>query len=282
MRDGDGPGQRRTSTQRRELIRDRVVQTGGVRIEDLATELGVTVMTIHRDLNLLEHQGWLRKVRGGATVDSSAGIDTSVRHRLTVMTAAKEQIAECALGHVATADAVMIDDSTTALQVVHRLPGRGPLTVITNFLMAINALTDAADIDLIALGGSYDATYAAFHGLPVRDQISKLRADVLFMSTTAILDGFLYHKSQETILVRHALMANAARRILLVDHTKFRRRAVHQLAALTEFDAVIVDAGIDPEDVRAMHDLGVNVQVAGPTGGEEPAQAAPATDPGAA
>src|SRR5687767_3939771 len=81
----NGAGERRTSTQRRVLIRDRVVQTGAVRIEDLATEFGVTVMTIHRDLSVLEAEGWLRKVRGGATVDSSAGIDTSVRHRLTVM-----------------------------------------------------------------------------------------------------------------------------------------------------------------------------------------------------
>jgi DeoR/GlpR family transcriptional regulator of sugar metabolism len=49
---------------RRELIRDRVVEAGSVRNEDLAAEFGVTVMTVHRDLNVLEAQGWLRKVRG--------------------------------------------------------------------------------------------------------------------------------------------------------------------------------------------------------------------------
>ncbi|MDP9377142.1 MAG: DeoR/GlpR family DNA-binding transcription regulator, partial [Actinomycetota bacterium] len=215
-----------------------------MRITELASELGVTAMTIHRDLNVLESQGWLRKIRGGATVDVNAGIDTTVRHRLTVTTEAKEQIARCALQFIDGADAVMLDDSTTALRLAHLLPGRGPLTVITNFLVALNALAEASDIQLIGLGGDYDATYAAFHGLQVRDQIAKLRSDVLFMSTTAVLDGHLFHKSQETILIRHALMASAARRILLVDHTKFRRRAVHQLAPLTDFDAVIVDADI--------------------------------------
>ena len=89
------------------------------------------------------------------------------------------------------------------------------MTVITNFLMAINRLADKPDIDLIALGGSYNAAYDAFQGLQVRDALSKLRADVLFMSTTAILDGFLYHKSQETILIRHAMMAAASRRSCL-------------------------------------------------------------------
>lgn len=244
------------------MIRDRVLQSGAVRIAELASELGVTAMTIHRDLNVLERQGWLRKVRGGATVDATAGIDTSVRHRLTVTTDAKAEIARCALRYVDGADAVMLDDSTTALQLARLLPGRGPLTVITNFVVAINALAEASDIQLIGLGGDYDATYAAFHGLQVRDQIAKLRSDVLFMSTTAIVDGFLYHKSQETILIRHAMMASAARRVLLVDHTKFRRRAVHQLAPLTDFDAVIVDADIDAADHAAMRELGVEVHVA--------------------
>lgn len=269
MLDGQVPGpegteERRTSTQRREVIRERLVRAGSVRIDDLARDFGVTVMTVHRDLNVLEAEGWLRKVRGGATLDATAGIDTSVRHRLTQMSEAKEQIARRALQYVDHSDAVMIDDSTTALALSRLLPGQGPLTVITNFLVAINALADASDIDLIALGGSYDSRYAAFHGLQVRDQIAKLRADVLFMSTTAVLDGFLYHKSQETILIRHALMGNSARRILMVDHTKFRRRAVHQLAALTDFDVVIVDAGISEDDLSAMEALGVNVEVAEP------------------
>ncbi len=266
MTDGETPAadgdERRSNHERRELIRDRVLQAGSVRITELASELGVTAMTIHRDLNVLESQGWLRKIRGGATVDVNAGIDTTVRHRLTVTTEAKEQIARCALQFLDGADAVMLDDSTTALRLAHLLPGRGPLTVITNFLVALNALAEASDIRLIGLGGDYDATYAAFHGLQVRDQIAKLRSDVLFMSTTAVLDGHLYHKSQETILIRHALMASAGRRILLVDHTKFRRRAVHQLAPLTDFDAVIVDADIAREDVDGMREFGVEVHVA--------------------
>jgi DeoR/GlpR family transcriptional regulator of sugar metabolism len=66
---------------RRELIRDRVVEAGSVRNEDLAAEFGVTVMTVHRDLNVLEAQGWLRKVRGGATVDTAALVDTTVREK---------------------------------------------------------------------------------------------------------------------------------------------------------------------------------------------------------
>jgi DeoR/GlpR family transcriptional regulator of sugar metabolism len=263
-------GEGRASTRRRESIRDRVVASGAVRIDELAVDFGVTPMTIHRDLNVLEAQGWVRKVRGGATLDTSALIDTTVRHRLADRVREKQEIARCALEYADGVDAVIIDDSTTALQVAELLPGRGGLTVITNFLMAVNKLADKPDIDLIALGGSYNAAYDAFHGLQVRDALSKLRADVVFMSTTAILDGFLYHKSQETILIRHAMMAAASRRILLADHSKFRRRATHQLAPLTDFDAVIVDAGIDDRDLSTMRERGIAVRVADTAASTEP------------
>lgn len=71
----------------------------------------------------------------------------------------------------------MIDESTTALELAHLLPAHGPLTVITNFLAAINSLTQKSDVDLIALGGSYNGIYDAFHGLHVREAISRLQAD---------------------------------------------------------------------------------------------------------
>jgi hypothetical protein len=73
-----------STERRRDLIRNRIVDNGSVRIDELAEEFGVTIMTIHRDLNVLEEQGWVRKIRGGATVDPSAAVDGSVPHRMSV------------------------------------------------------------------------------------------------------------------------------------------------------------------------------------------------------
>jgi DeoR/GlpR family transcriptional regulator of sugar metabolism len=255
-----------SSTQRRQLIRDQVVATGSVRIDDLARRFGVTVMTIHRDLNLLEGEGWVRKVRGGAVVDPSATIDTSVRHRMGAMVREKQQIARHALRHVHRGEALIVDDSTTAFRLAELLPARGPLTVITNFVPAITTLGGAPGIDLIALGGLYHPVYEAFHGLHTRQAATRLRADVLFMSTTAVTDGALYHKSEETVLIRRALMEAAARRVLLLDHSKLSRRAVHQLVPLAEFDLVVVDDGIGEADLARLREHGVPVEVAGADG----------------
>ncbi|MET7903221.1 DeoR/GlpR family DNA-binding transcription regulator [Streptomyces sp. NPDC005336] len=253
------------NVQRRERIREQVLATGFARIENLAEEFSVSVMTIHRDLDVLAEQGWLRKIRGGATAHPSALLDTSARSRLSAMVAEKQQIARAALGHVSRGQTVIIDDSTTALQLAQLLPAQGPMTVISNYLAVVNALAGEAGIELIALGGAYYPAYDAFLGLQTREAIRPLRADVLFMSTTAISDGSCFHKSQDTIMIKRALMEAAERRVLLLDHTKLGKRALRQLAPLTAFDIVIVDAAIGPEDLAELRGWGVPVEVAPPT-----------------
>ena len=255
----DGAGSR----DRREKIRKRVADEGFVQIKALAETYDVSVMTIHRDLDVLQSKGWLRKIRGGATAQPSAMYHGDVRHRLQAMADAKRQIAGTAADLVSAGASVMIDESTTGLALAELLPARGPLTVITNFLAAVNVLAGKPDIDLIALGGAYYPAYDAFLGLRTCDAIRSLHADVLFLSTTAITNGHCYHQSQETVAVKLALMDSADRRVLLVDHSKFAKNGLHQLAPLTAFDLVIVDSATPEEELAALRARGVPLRVAG-------------------
>lgn len=258
--------------ERRDQIRQRVVDEGFVGIKDLAEAYDVSVMTIHRDLDALQSKGWLRKVRGGATAQPSAMYHGDVRHRLQAMSEAKHQLAAAAVEHVTAGDSVLIDDSTTGLAVAELLPARGPLTVITNFLALVKRLATEPGIDLITLGGAYYPAYDAFLGLRTCEAAASLRADVLFMSTTAITNGYCYHQSQETVAVKRALMDAADRKILLADHSKFTKNGLHQLAPLTAFDLVIVDKETPEEEITAQRAAGVNLHVAG-------AGAPPRSDP---
>ncbi|WP_019819080.1 DeoR/GlpR family DNA-binding transcription regulator [Saccharomonospora saliphila] len=248
--------------ERQERIRDRVLELGSIRIEDLAREVGVSSMTIHRDLDRLADEGWLRKTRGAATAQQSVLFESNVRYRRTEQRAAKDALARAALAHVERGQAVLLDDSTTALALARLLPGNGPLTVITNFLAIINELAGESDVELMSVGGTYVPPYDAFHGTTTCDHISPLRADVVFMSTSAVTDGHCYHQSQETILVKRALIEAAQHRVLLVDHTKFHKRALHRVAPLSDFDLVIVDDRITSEELDELAELGVRVRVA--------------------
>lgn len=252
--------------QRRDAIRERVSSDGHVRIEDLVREHGVSLMTVHRDLDALERAGWLRKVRGAATAEPSTVFHGDVDHRMRVMMAEKREIARAAVGLVQPGQAVALDDSTTALEVARLLVGYDPLTVVTNFLPTMQVLAGGSGIDLIGLGGAYYPAYGAFLGPQTVEAIRPLQTDMLLLSTTAITRAACFHQSQDTVMVKRALMETTAQRVLLADHGKFTRRGLHRLAMVAEFDLVIVDSETDADVVAELREAGASVMVAQPIG----------------
>lgn len=247
---------------RRKRIADRVLAEGQVTIEELVQELGVSQMTVHRDLDTLEHQGTLRKVRGGATAAPNAIFESNARWRGHEQVAAKEAICAAALAIAEPGQAVIIDDSSTALPLARALSGRGAYTVITNSLQVINELAEEPDIRVIALGGEYHAAFNAFLGMSTADIARSFRADIAFLSTSAVDNGHCYHQAQENVLVKRALMAAARRKVLLVDHSKFGRQALYELAPLADFDLVISDEQLPQEEQDALQSLGVRYELA--------------------
>lgn len=247
--------------ERRGRLRELVTTKGFVRTSDLAAGFGVSVMTIHRDLDALQAQGWLRKVRGGASCLPSTQFHGSVGERMTTMAQTKQRLARAAAEELVPGQIVVIDDSTTCLGLTRQLPHHTPITVITNSLPAITALAGEPGVALVALGGSYFPAYDAFMGPHTAHSVAAFRADVLFMSTTAVTAGRCYHMSPETVQVKQAMMAAAARRVLLVDHTKFANQGLYALAPLTDFDLILVDDAAPAGEVRRLRERGGNVRI---------------------
>src|SRR3954453_16591006 len=247
--------------QRQERIAELVLTQPFIAAKDLAERFDVSLMTIHRDLDELEAHGVLRKVRGGATPQASSLFESNVRYRLTVASEEKQALARAALLQIEPGQAVLIDESTTGLALARLLPARVPLTVITNSLSVMQELRSVRDIKLIVLGGDYWPRHEAFCGLACEAAVSALRADVLYMSSTAISGGVAYQPDQDMAIAKRAMIAAAARRVLLVDHTKFGRVALHRLAPLTDFDLVITDDGISEIGLRQLREAQVHYEV---------------------
>ncbi|MCL6437624.1 MAG: DeoR/GlpR family DNA-binding transcription regulator [Rubrobacteraceae bacterium] len=238
-----------------------MLEHGSASIKDLAELFGVSLITIHRDLDELERQGVLRKLRGYVTAQPSSLFESNVRYRLRVATREKEALARFAVTLVEPGQAVLLDDSTTTLAVAKLLPDKAPLTVITNFVMIMNELSGVKDIELISLGGKYRPFLAAFGGEICQASLSAIRADILFLSTSAISDGAALHQDGRTMQGKRAMMASAKRRILLVDHTKFGKVAFHKLSPLQDFDLVVVDSGISEAHLDELRERSVPFEV---------------------
>ena len=242
-----------------------VKSRGGARIDELADRFGVSTMTIHRDLDQLDAQGMLRKVRSGAEAPPSEAFERSVEMRRALNVAEKDAVARAgyqwALQRV-DMQAVAVDDSTTALHVLPALRAHLPLTVVTNFLPAINELATDPEVRLNAVGGDYVADFCSFVGPQSVRTLRDMHYDVLFMSVPAVSRGMCFHPSSAAADLKRAFIESAELTVLLVDHTKFTRRAVHRICDVEEFDAVVVDDGLEPDEVQRLEDAGANVVVA--------------------
>ena len=204
----------------------------------------------------------MRKYRGGVTAQPSGVFESNVAYRMKSMQAAKDAVATRAVELIEPGMAVMLDDSTTTLAVARRLAGITPLTVVTNFLEGLRVLSHVPGIRLMALGGDYDPLHDSFLGVSCVEAIESLRVDLCLVSTSAVSAGYAYHQEPHIVSVKRAMLASAARKVLLIDHTKLGRVALHRVVPLDAFERVIVDVGASPEALRDLDEHKVSFELA--------------------
>ena len=247
---------------RRQEIMDMLVQEGSVDLDALAMHFGVSRMTIHRDLDDLEQAGVLRKVRGGATIEPGTQFESDFRFRERQGGQAKQVMARAALSLVEPGATVIVNDGSMAAVLGGMLAEKRPLTVITNTLAVMEALKGERGISLVALGGVYSPKYNGFFGIVTEESLTRLRADLAFISSPAVSGMMSYHMDDIVVRTKRAMMRAAARRYLLVGHQRFGHTALHALAGLDEFDAIVTDSAPEGETLQDLHDAGITITIA--------------------
>jgi DeoR/GlpR family transcriptional regulator of sugar metabolism len=166
---------------RRELLR-RVTEDGYVSCAEAASALGVSEMTIRRDLGQLAAQGLVTRVAGGASRPLPAAGEP-FEQRSDAATRQKRAIARAAVALVAGDEVIALDAGTTVAELAALLPGGR--TVVTHSVPVITACTARDDLDLIALGGAYHPPTRSFTGPLTRAGLADLAVDVAVLSATA-------------------------------------------------------------------------------------------------
>ncbi|MEO1239604.1 MAG: DeoR/GlpR family DNA-binding transcription regulator [Pseudomonadota bacterium] len=226
---------------RQQSIMDLLVATGSVELDELAKRFDVSKMTVHRDLDELESSGLLRKVRGGATIEPGTQFESNFHFREKQGVAAKFAIAQAALKHVEPGMTVIINDGSTAAVLGKCLIDLAPLTVISNNAAVLHALSGINGISLMSLGGTFSKKYNGFFGKLTEDALHGLRVDIAFISSPAVSGTEVFHMDEAVTRTKRAMMAVAARSVLLINHARMEAQALHRFADLKEFAAVITD-----------------------------------------
>lgn len=236
------------AAQRQAAILDRVRERGGVRVRELVEELGVSDMTIRRDLEVLADRGLLAKVHGGATAilphaTDEPGFDAKATQREVE----KAAIAAYAATLVRPETAIALSAGTTTWTLAQLLADVPDLTVVTNSVPVADVLygTGRRDQSVILTGGvrtPSDALVGPFAVAAIRS----LNLDQVFLGVHGISAsrGLTTPNFMEAEADR-ALLDAARERIVLADHTKWDLIGLSTICKLAEIDVLITDDGID-------------------------------------
>lgn len=255
MRYTDAPARRD------ELLR-RLAAAGYVSSSAIAVELGVSDMTIRRDLRQLEAEGLATRVAGGASAVTGSGAALAFEERNLSVAAEKQAIAALATT-VVQARTFLLDAGTTVAAMAALLPAG--ITVITHSVPVIAAVAGRADVELIAIGGSYQRETRCFAGPLAEATMGSLSADVAVLSVTAIDERGLFGANAMDAPIKQQMAAIAARVVVLADSSKIGARAPIRLAGLDLIDTVITDSNATTSQLDMLRGLGIEVLVAGAT-----------------
>jgi DeoR/GlpR family transcriptional regulator of sugar metabolism len=243
-------------TERRQQIVALVEERSSLTVTELGTHFGVSAATIRRDLNLLSQRGMIERAHGGAAKRVRVATEMPeppLMHRSTLQAHEKRRIGKAAAAHAHDGETIIITSGTTTVEMVPHLANRSGLTVITNAINIALALAPYPTIAVIVLGGSLRHSELTVLGSLAEDAMENLRADKLFMGSSAIhVDYGLSAENLAEARSDQTLMAAAREVTVLADHTKFGRVATVRVSPLERIRRIITSSGLDEDDVAAL------------------------------
>ncbi|MDE2573905.1 MAG: DeoR/GlpR transcriptional regulator [Rhodospirillales bacterium] len=247
---------------RQQRILQLLQAQGYVAIEDLAARFRVSPQTLRSDLRDLSARGLALRHHGGASVaTSAANTDYALRH--VENAAAKAAMARRAARMVADNATVFLTLGTTIEAAAAALCGHRGLHAVTNSTAAAALLGTEPGVTVHLTGGMVQTRNGGLTGPAAVEGAARYRADILLMSVGAIsADGWLLDYHDDEVSVARAMFANAARTVVLADHSKFARTARCKMFHLRDVAALVTDAPLPPALADIAQAAGLAVEIA--------------------
>ncbi len=265
-RSGDKFGSsRRPAGARRQTLRGLVDRNGFVSVAAVAAELGVSEMTIRRDLGQLERQKLVVRTHGGAIAsEEKNGEDRDApsfdaRNRKNV--AAKLAISAAAARMVRPGETIGLDVGTTTWQLARRLADRGQLKIFTNNLRAAMVLSDSTHQIYIS-GGQVRGKEHAVYGSIAVAQLRNYWLDHVFIGVSGITAAGCFDYSLEDTEVKQVYIERASQVIVLCDSSKFDCQSVVRVCDLDKVDVLVTEAPPPASLERVLRAANVRIVVA--------------------
>lgn len=246
--------------ERRAYLLAQIQKDGRGLVSEISDALGVSRITIRKDIDYLASKGLVLRTHGGAlSAEGGSLLDPSLHEKEQKQPKEKQRIALAAASLVAEGMCIVLDSGTTTTAIAHELRRFTRLTVITN---AVNIAIELAgtDFEIILTGGTLRKNSFSLVGPLAEEMLREVRSDILFLG----VDGFDVKAGVMTpnlpeSRVNRAMIKTAKRVVAVCDSTKFSRRSLALIVPPTAIHTVITDTQIAAEDMESLTLAGIEV-----------------------
>ncbi len=255
------------SARRRQRILGLVNERGDALVSELKDLFGVSEVTVRSDLAALASRGLVVRTHGGAASPAAGlkALELTFATRDHSHVALKEVIGIAAAGLIQNGQSVVLDASTTALQIARALRRRPMLqdvTVITNGVHTALELLNLPGVHTILTGGELRATAVSLTGALAADLLGKVHASVGFFGAKGLTIGQgLTDVNLQEVQMKAAMADVCERVVAVVDHTKLGQVGLATFVPLSSLALVITDDGADRDMVAELERAGVEVRL---------------------
>jgi DeoR family transcriptional regulator of aga operon len=252
--------------ERAEQILLMMRQSGSITIEQICSQLGVSLATAHRDLQYLETAGLVRRTRGGATQPEPFLYqpfvhDSSFQEQLERYAAEKRRIALAAAEQVRDGETIALTAGTTTTEVVRSLRSRQDLKVVTNAVNIAMELGRQKQWDVFLTGGQMRGEWFSLAGPDAVRTMGRFFVDIAFIGVNGIDpdQGLTCFNSDEAVLIT-TMVERAKRRVVVADHSKLSVVATHRICPVEAVHLLITDTAVTEEAVAPYIERGIEVR----------------------
>ena len=255
---------------RRHLILERVADEQTIHVGALARELGVSEMTIRRDIRRLERDGFLRQTYGGATAHLTRSLDVAFNARALQHAREKRLIAMRAAALVEDARTIFLGIGTTAEHFARYLRAREDLTVVTASLPTASLLGTRA-LRTIATGGHVLRDELSATGPIAVAALERYRFDVAVIGAAGLSARWgITELTDAEAEVQRVAIGRAERLVVLADGSKIGAATASVVGPASSVHTLVTDASAPSGELAALAALGIEIVIAGPTETADP------------
>jgi len=236
-----------------------------VYIKDLAKQFFRSESTIRRDMAVLEREGYIKRVHGGAVrIMHSDTHDIPYHVRTTDDVAIKRQIGKIAAGHVKNRMLIMMDTSSTTSFILPYLKQKD-LRIISNSAQLVLQALNTIDGKVYCVGGKLDPYTLGFVGESARQGLLQWNADICFLSSRCVdLEHGCTDVSDEETVIKQTMIRQSAKVIYVADSSKFNKVSPRHLCRLEDLDGIITNKEPDGNWKATLQERNIRLQLCNP------------------